>query len=51
MDKAREQKVIDAVPTGVFIGGTWRDATGGHTFEVEDPSTGRPLCTCAAPSS
>ena len=38
-----EQKVLDAVPGGVFIGGAWRTATGGGSFEVEDPATGEVL--------
>ena len=36
----REQSVIDAVRTGLFLQGEWRDAEGGGTFDVEDPSTG-----------
>ncbi|HET8601988.1 MAG TPA: aldehyde dehydrogenase family protein, partial [Segeticoccus sp.] len=44
---AREQKVVEAVPKGLFIGGTWVDAEGGATFEVHDPSTGAVLCTVA----
>jgi succinate-semialdehyde dehydrogenase/glutarate-semialdehyde dehydrogenase len=36
----REQAVLDRVPTQLFIGGEWRDATGGGTLGVEDPSTG-----------
>jgi succinate-semialdehyde dehydrogenase/glutarate-semialdehyde dehydrogenase len=34
-----EQSVVDRVPTGLFIGGGWRDAGGGETFGVEDPAT------------
>ena len=29
-----EQKVLDAVPQGVYIGGRWREATGGATFDA-----------------
>ncbi|BEP16292.1 NAD-dependent succinate-semialdehyde dehydrogenase [Acidothermaceae bacterium B102] len=43
----QEQKVLDGVPQGLFIGGEWRDATGGRTFEVEDPATGEALTTVA----
>jgi succinate-semialdehyde dehydrogenase / glutarate-semialdehyde dehydrogenase len=43
----QEQKVLDAVPAGVFIGGRWRDAAGGGTFEVEDPATGETLASVA----
>jgi succinate-semialdehyde dehydrogenase/glutarate-semialdehyde dehydrogenase len=38
MDDAREREVVARVPTGVFIGGSWRD-TPDH-FNVEDPATG-----------
>ncbi|AUA16535.1 Succinate-semialdehyde dehydrogenase [NADP(+)] GabD [Streptomyces malaysiensis subsp. malaysiensis] len=37
---ADERKVLDAVPTGLFIGGRWRDAQGGARARVEDPATG-----------
>jgi len=47
VDSVREQAVVGAVPTGVFIGGGWRDATGGARLVVEDPSTGRPLAEVA----
>jgi len=43
----QEQKVLDGVPQGLFIAGEWRDATGGRTFEVEDPATGEALTTVA----
>ncbi|MPZ65467.1 MAG: aldehyde dehydrogenase family protein [Pseudonocardiaceae bacterium] len=43
----REQAVVDAVPTELFIGGQWRPATGGQTFDVEDPSTEKTLCSVA----
>ncbi len=43
----REQAVVDAVPTELFIGGQWRPATGGKTFDVEDPSTAKALCSVA----
>ena len=47
MDAVREKQVLDRVPKGLFIGGEWRDATGGATFEVEDPATEQPLCAIA----
>ena len=28
------------VPTQLFIGGVWRDASSGGTFQIEDPATG-----------
>lgn len=43
----QEQSVVDAVPKGLFIGGSWRDATGGGTLAVEDPSTGAELARVA----
>jgi succinate-semialdehyde dehydrogenase / glutarate-semialdehyde dehydrogenase len=43
----RERSVLDAVPRGLFIGGEWREASGGGTLPVEDPSTGEPLVEVA----
>ena len=43
----QEQKVLDGVPQGLFIGGQWREAAGGKTFEVEDPATGETLTSVA----
>jgi len=40
---AREQEVLDGVPTELFIAGEWRAAAAGGTLAVEDPSTGEPL--------
>ena len=42
-----ENSVIDGVKRQLLIGGQWRDATGGGTLEVEDPSTGETLCEVA----
>ena len=42
-----EESVIEAVPKQLLIGGEWRDATGGETLAVEDPSTGEALCEVA----
>ncbi|MCW2989516.1 MAG: NAD-dependent succinate-semialdehyde dehydrogenase, partial [Solirubrobacterales bacterium] len=42
-----EQTVVDTVKGQLYIGGEWRDATGGETLEVEDPSTGEALATVA----
>jgi len=41
----RETKVVGAVPTGLFIGGTWRDAAA--RFDVEDPATGQIIAEVA----
>ncbi len=42
-----EAKVVEAVPKQLLVGGEWRDASGGRTFEVEDPATGASLCEVA----
>ena len=47
ISSSREQEVVEQVPKGLFIGGEWRDATGGGTLAVEDPSTGAALCEVA----
>ncbi|WP_433554908.1 NAD-dependent succinate-semialdehyde dehydrogenase [Pseudonocardia xinjiangensis] len=44
---ADEARVVDAVPTGLFIGGTWRPAVSGATLTVDDPATGKALCEVA----
>ena len=31
-----ERAILDRVPTQLYIGGEWRDATGGGTLGVED---------------
>ena len=43
----RERAILDEVPKGLFIGGEWRDASGGGTLEVEDPATGEALVEVA----
>ena len=43
----QEKKVLANVNTQLFIGGEWREASGGATLEVEDPSTGEPIATIA----
>ncbi len=47
MTASDEKKVLDAVHPQLFIGGAWRDAEGGKTFGVEDPSTGANLIDVA----
>jgi succinate-semialdehyde dehydrogenase/glutarate-semialdehyde dehydrogenase len=44
---ADEKRVLDAAPHQLFIGGSWRDATGGATLDIEDPSTQQTLCSVA----
>src|SRR5215212_8613093 len=43
----REQEVVDKVEKRLYIGGEWRDASGGETLGVEDPATGETLCEIA----
>jgi len=47
VDSAREETVVGAVPTGLFVGGQWQPAESGATFPVEDPSTRRLLAHVA----
>ena len=42
-----ERRVIDGVKKSLFIDGEWREAAGGDTMVVEDPSTGEALCEVA----
>ena len=42
-----EQTVVDKVNKQLFIGGEWRDGTGGATLEVIDPSTEEPIAEVA----
>src|ERR671923_2594893 len=42
-----EQTVVDKVEKKLYIGGEWRDASGGGTLEVLDPATEEPLCEVA----
>ena len=41
---------VPVVPTGLFIGGTWREAGDGATFDVIAPSSEEHLATVAAAS-
>jgi succinate-semialdehyde dehydrogenase/glutarate-semialdehyde dehydrogenase len=43
----KEQTVVDKVEKKLYIGGEWRDASGGGTLEVLDPATEEPLCEVA----
>ncbi len=42
-----ESRVLDGVAKQLFIGGEWRDATGGNTLKVEDPATGETIAEVA----
>jgi hypothetical protein len=43
----REAQVVAQVDKRIFLGGKWRNASSGATFEVEDPSTRKVLCEVA----
>jgi len=45
--EGHESSVVAAVGKQLFIGGKWRDAEGGKTLDVEDPSTGRTIAAVA----
>src|SRR3954449_5370814 len=47
MTATQERTAVDAVPTQLFIGGEWRDASGGQTLDVEAPSTGEAIASVA----
>lgn len=34
---------VSSIPTGLLIGGHWREAAGGNVFDVENPATGEVL--------
>jgi succinate-semialdehyde dehydrogenase/glutarate-semialdehyde dehydrogenase len=42
-----EQSVVEEVEKRLYVGGEWRDASGGATLPVEDPATGETLCEVA----
>jgi succinate-semialdehyde dehydrogenase/glutarate-semialdehyde dehydrogenase len=39
--------VLSSVPTGLFVGGRWREASDGGTFDVHDPATGQVVARVA----
>jgi succinate-semialdehyde dehydrogenase/glutarate-semialdehyde dehydrogenase len=43
----QERSALERVPAQLFIGGEWRDASGGATLDVEDPSTGETIASVA----
>ncbi|GAA3519782.1 NAD-dependent succinate-semialdehyde dehydrogenase [Aeromicrobium panaciterrae] len=47
MSASEENKVLGTVHPQLFIAGEWRDAEGGRTLGVEDPSTGANLIDVA----
>ncbi len=42
-----QTSVLQSVPKGLFVGGSWRDSSDGATLPVEDPATGRTLTDVA----
>ena len=44
---ADEKRVLDLVPTQLYLNGQWVDASDGGTLHVEDPATGKTLLTIA----
>jgi succinate-semialdehyde dehydrogenase / glutarate-semialdehyde dehydrogenase len=42
---ADEKRILDLVPTKLFINGEWVEASDGKTFDVLDPATGKVLKT------
>ena len=45
---ADEKALITSLPTGLFIGGQWREASDGGTLDVIDPSTGEKILAIAS---
>lgn len=43
----RETALLASIPSGLFIGGEWTDASGSRTFDVQDPATGAVIKTIA----
>lgn len=43
----QEQTIVDSVPKQLYIGGEWRDGSGGETIDVLDPATEEVLCAVA----
>jgi succinate-semialdehyde dehydrogenase/glutarate-semialdehyde dehydrogenase len=48
MAAVTEKSVIESVPKGLLIGGSWRDGSTGETIAVDDPATGEILTHVAA---
>jgi succinate-semialdehyde dehydrogenase/glutarate-semialdehyde dehydrogenase len=41
-------KLIQSIPTGLYIGGEWRDSIGGDRFDVCDPATEEVIASVAS---
>jgi succinate-semialdehyde dehydrogenase/glutarate-semialdehyde dehydrogenase len=46
-DLPSERDLLEKVPTGLFVNGSWREARDNATFQVRDPSTGGLLVNVA----
>lgn len=42
------KELLAKVPTGLLIGGEWRNSSNGETFDVENPATGEIIATLAS---
>ena len=47
MSVENEVALLEGLPTGLLIGGEWREAAGGGRFDVLDPSSGAVLASVA----
>jgi succinate-semialdehyde dehydrogenase/glutarate-semialdehyde dehydrogenase len=47
ISSADEKRVLDLVPTQLYIAGKWQDAEGGKKFAVQDPATSETLLEVA----
>ena len=47
LESPAEASVVAQVPKQLYIAGVWRDATGGGTLDVVDPSTGEAIAAVA----
>ena len=47
MSAAQESALLESIPDGLFIGGSWQPARSGSTLEVTDPATGSVIKTVA----
>nr|WP_226924387.1 NAD-dependent succinate-semialdehyde dehydrogenase [Georgenia satyanarayanai] len=43
--------ILQTTPTSLLVGGAWRDADGGTTFDVHDPATGEVIAAVADASA
>jgi succinate-semialdehyde dehydrogenase/glutarate-semialdehyde dehydrogenase len=44
---ADEKRVLDLVPRGIFVNGSWKDSSDKKTLDVIDPATGKVLVSIA----